>query len=51
MPQLDYKQAILKGARRVVIKIGSAVLSDESGLDAGVITRQAKPKPTDTPSR
>ena len=41
MPQLDYKQAILKGAKRVVIKVGSAVLSDVSGLDAAVIVRLA----------
>ena len=37
MSQLDYKQAVLKGAKRVVIKVGSAVLSDVSGLDAAVI--------------
>jgi glutamate 5-kinase len=39
--QLDYKQAILKGARRIVIKVGSAVLSDASGLETGIITRLA----------
>lgn len=41
MPQLDYKQALLKGARRIVIKVGSAVLSDASGLETGIITRLA----------
>ncbi len=41
MSQLDYKQAILKGARRIVIKVGSAVLSDASGLETGIITRLA----------
>jgi glutamate 5-kinase len=41
VPQLDYKQAILKGARRVVIKVGSAVLSDAAGLDTAVINRLA----------
>ncbi len=41
MSQLDYKQAVLKGAKRVVIKVGSAVLSDVSGLDAAVIVRLA----------
>ena len=41
MSQLDYKQAILKGARRIVVKVGSAVLSDTTGLEAAVITRLA----------
>ncbi len=41
MSQLDYKQAILKGARRVVVKVGSAVLSDAAGLEAAIIARLA----------
>ena len=41
MSQLDYKQALVKGARRIVVKVGSAVLSDASGLDARVITQLA----------
>jgi glutamate 5-kinase len=41
MSQLDYKQALIKGARRVVIKVGSAVLSDENGLAAEIINRLA----------
>jgi glutamate 5-kinase len=40
--QLDHKQAILKGARRIVVKVGSAVLSDASGLETGIITRLAE---------
>ena len=42
MSQLDYKQTILKGARRIVVKVGSAVLSDASGLNAEVIAQLAR---------
>jgi glutamate 5-kinase len=37
MPQIDYKSEAVTPARRVVIKVGSAVLSDASGLRADVI--------------
>jgi glutamate 5-kinase len=37
MAQLGYKAEILARARRVVVKVGSAVLSDSDGLHAGVI--------------
>ncbi|HUO04212.1 MAG TPA: glutamate 5-kinase [Candidatus Binataceae bacterium] len=37
MSQLNYKESIVAGARRIVIKVGSAVLSGKDGLDAGVI--------------
>ena len=37
MPQLDYKAALLAPVRRIVIKVGSAVLSDQGGLRANVI--------------
>lgn len=41
MSQLNYKQSIVAGVRRVVIKVGSAVLSDRDGLRADVIERLA----------
>jgi glutamate 5-kinase len=41
MSQLTYKTALAENARRVVIKIGSAVLSDSDGLRADVIERLA----------
>ncbi len=41
MSQLDYKQAILKGVRRLVVKVGSAVLSDGGGLRTEVIRQLA----------
>ncbi len=41
MSQLNYKQELLGRARRVVIKVGSAVLSDARGLRRGVIGRLA----------
>ena len=41
MSQLNYKPAIVERARRVVIKVGSAVLSDRDGLDRDVINRLA----------
>lgn len=37
MAQLGYKAEILTRARRLVVKVGSAVLSDSDGLSAGVI--------------
>jgi len=37
MSQLSYKAGLLERARRVVLKVGSAVLSDGAGLSTGVI--------------
>src|ERR1700674_5210104 len=37
MPQLHYKAAIIRPLRRLVIKVGSAVLSDPGGLRVEVI--------------
>ncbi|HXW82824.1 MAG TPA: glutamate 5-kinase [Candidatus Binataceae bacterium] len=37
MSQLSYKPAILSRVQRLVVKVGSAVLSDSDGLHAGVI--------------
>jgi glutamate 5-kinase len=37
MPQLSYKEAFLTPLRRLVVKVGSAVLSDPNGLRADVI--------------
>jgi glutamate 5-kinase len=37
MSQLNYKRAVIESARRIVIKIGSAVLSDNDGLRREVI--------------
>jgi len=42
MSQLDYKAALLAPVRRIVIKVGSAVLSDEGGLCANVIDHLAE---------
>jgi glutamate 5-kinase len=41
MAQLNYKPAIIASARRVVVKVGSAVLSDPDGLRADVIDNLA----------
>jgi len=41
MPQLDYKAAIIAPLKRLVIKVGSAVLSDPDGLRAEVIEHLA----------
>ena len=41
MAQLNYKPAIIASARRVVVKVGSAVLSDPDGLRADVIDKLA----------
>jgi glutamate 5-kinase len=42
MSQIDYKAALLAPVRRIVIKVGSAVLSDQSGLRANVIDHLAE---------
>lgn len=42
MPQLNHKRELLAGARRVVVKVGSAVLSDQEGLRADVIVELAR---------
>lgn len=41
MSQLDYKAPLLAQVRRIVIKVGSAVLSDQDGLRANVIDHLA----------
>jgi glutamate 5-kinase len=41
MSQLNYKADLIARARRVVVKVGSAVLSDADGLRAGVIANLA----------
>jgi len=41
MSQVDYKGALLAPVRRIVIKVGSAVLSDAKGLRANVIDHLA----------
>jgi glutamate 5-kinase len=41
MSQLGYKAALVERARRVVVKVGSAVLSDADGLRADVIANIA----------
>src|SRR6516165_11398083 len=42
MSQLDYKGALLAPVRRIVIKVGSAVLSDQTGLCFNVIDHLAE---------
>src|SRR5689334_10185641 len=42
MSQVDYKAALVAPVRRIVIKVGSAVLSDQSGLRANVIGHLAE---------
>jgi glutamate 5-kinase len=42
MSQIDYKAELLEPVRRIVIKVGSAVLSDQSGLRANVIDHLAE---------
>jgi glutamate 5-kinase len=42
MSQIDYKAALLAPVHRIVIKVGSAVLSDQSGLRANVIDHLAE---------
>jgi len=41
MSQLNYKESTVARARRVVIKVGSAVLSDVDGLRVEVIDQLA----------
>jgi glutamate 5-kinase len=41
MPQLDHKAPLLAPASRIVIKVGSAVLSDQDGLRADIIDQLA----------
>jgi glutamate 5-kinase len=41
MPQVDYKTELLSALRRIVIKVGSAVLSERDGLNAGIIDQLA----------
>jgi glutamate 5-kinase len=41
MPQLNYKESTVARARRIVIKVGSAVLSDVEGLRVDVIEQLA----------
>jgi glutamate 5-kinase len=42
MPQLSYKPALIENVRRLVIKVGSAVLSDSDGLREDVIDDLAR---------
>jgi glutamate 5-kinase len=42
MSQLDYKALLLAPVRRIVIKVGSAVLSDSAGLCSSTIDRLAE---------
>ncbi len=42
MSQLTYKQRLLERVRRVVVKVGSAVLSDNGGLHGEVIAHLAE---------
>ena len=42
MSQIDYKAALLTRVRRIVVKVGSAVLSDQGGLRANVIDQIAE---------
>ena len=41
MSQLNYKESTVARARRIVIKVGSAVLSDVEGLRVDVIEQLA----------
>src|SRR5437588_1471964 len=41
MPQVDYKTELLSALRRIVIKVGSAVLSERDGLNASIIDQLA----------
>ncbi|HJU09343.1 MAG TPA: glutamate 5-kinase [Candidatus Binataceae bacterium] len=42
MSQLDYKASLLSSVRRIVVKVGSAVLSDQTGLRTQVIDHLAE---------
>jgi glutamate 5-kinase len=41
MPQIDYKAALIEPVRRLVVKVGTAVLSDSAGLRAATIDQIA----------
>jgi len=41
MPQVDYKATLIESVHRLVVKVGSAVLSDPDGLRADVIENLA----------
>src|SRR5579859_5046098 len=41
MPQVDYKAALIEPVRRVVVKVGTAVLSDSAGLRVATIDQIA----------
>jgi glutamate 5-kinase len=42
LPQLNYKRAVIEPVRRIVVKVGSAVLSDSDGLRLEVIDDLAR---------
>ncbi len=42
MPQVDYKAALIERVRRLVVKVGSAVLSDLNGLRLETIDQLAE---------
>jgi glutamate 5-kinase len=42
MPQVNYKEAIIAPLRRLVVKVGSAVLSDSQGLRTDVMANLAR---------
>jgi len=42
LPQLNYKRAVIEPVRRIVVKVGSAVLSDSGGLRREVIEDLAR---------
>jgi glutamate 5-kinase len=42
LPQLSYKRAVIEPVRRIVVKVGSAVLSDSDGLRRDVIEDLAR---------
>ncbi len=42
MPQVNYKEALIAPLRRLVVKVGSAVLSDPNGLCTDVIANLAR---------
>jgi glutamate 5-kinase len=42
MPQLSYKEALIAPLRRLVVKVGSAVLSDPNGLQPAVMANLAR---------
>jgi glutamate 5-kinase len=42
LPQLNYKRAVIEPVRRIVVKVGSAVLSDSDGLCHEVIEDLAR---------